>query len=69
MDEFPKHHRTRLREALTEEEISQNEGLMRGRSNSNPDLLPRVKFLSSSGKQTIKMKFKQNDALPGPKVS
>ncbi|XP_047132306.1 autophagy-related protein 2 homolog B isoform X1 [Hydra vulgaris] len=68
MDEFPKHCRTRLREALTEEEKIQQESFLRGGSNSNPDLLPRVRFLSSCGKQTVKMKFKQNDALPGPKV-
>lgn len=33
-----------------------------------PGLLQKVKILSSYGKQNVKVKLKQSEALPGPKV-
>lgn len=34
-----------------------------------PGLTPKVKFLSSCGKQNVKIRLKQNESIPGPKVS
>ena len=82
IDEFPKHKRTRLREATSDEDLKHyydyqlsntKEGLSKLHKNYSQkdevsDLLYKVKVLSSCGKQNIKIKLKQNDALPGPKV-
>lgn len=38
-------------------------------NNKEPtDLLPKVKIVGSCGKQNMKIRLKQNDAIPGPKV-
>lgn len=88
MDEFPRHKRTKLREASTIDDDMflsapcelESPGIFDPDASSRlsdvpgrvafADLLPSVKILGlSSGKQNIKVKLKQNDALPGPKVS
>ena len=71
LDEFPKDKRTRIREAdddslrSLDDEYKLN---LKEIENKVEDLLPRLKILSSTGKQNVKVKLKQNDALPGPKV-
>ena len=82
LDEFPEQKRTRLKEATGHNDEHSdghhsltpilNEGLakiMTENQNSEPQILmPQVQILGSCGKQSIKVKLKQNDALPGPKV-
>ena len=74
IDEFPKHKRTRMRTAYSDEDLSGSPdeysfyGYRQSPDENIPNLLKRVKFLSSCGKQNIKLKLKQNDAIPGHKV-
>ena len=71
LDEFPKDKRTRIREADDDNLPSINDEYrfsLKEIENNAEDLLPRLKILSSTGKQNVKVKLKQNDALPGPKV-
>ena len=71
LDEFPKDKRTRIREADDDNLHSLDDEYkfnLKEIENNVEDLLPRLKLLSSTGKQNVKVKLKQNDALPGPKV-
>jgi len=79
IDEFPKHKRTHLRDIYSDEDLSGSPltsfgGLSNIRDRTfreeetTANLLPKVKFISSCGKQNIKLKLKQNEAIPGPKV-
>ncbi|XP_065067241.1 autophagy-related protein 2 homolog B-like [Rhopilema esculentum] len=78
MDEFPFEKRTRLREADEREGQEYDEHLhlgeelarMPGHNNQkdNLNLMPQVQILASHGKQSVRVKIKHNDTLPGPKV-
>ena len=79
VEEFPKNERTRLRDVFSDEDFSGSpmtpvsEGLMQFQRKISEDegihdLLPKVKFLSSCGKQNVKIRLKQNEAIHGPKV-
>ena len=78
MDEFPFEKRTRLREADEREGQEYDEHLhlgeelarMPGHNNQkdNLSLMPQVQILASHGKQSVRVKIKHNDTLPGPKV-
>lgn len=79
IEEFPRHKRTRLRDLYgSDEDLSESplghhsEGYSHLQhkvlsEDEASNLLPKVKFLSSCGKQNIKIKLKQNEAIPGPK--
>lgn len=77
IDEFSKQKRTRLRNAYSDDDLSGSPdpddysfyGYKHSPDENIPNLLPKSKFLSSCGKQNIKLKLKQNDAIPGHKVS
>ncbi len=80
LDEFPYEKRTKLKES--EERSSYEEDsylnsttgdglgrlLVDSQMRDGPNLMPQVQILGSHGKQSIKLKFKQNDSLAGPKV-
>ena len=74
IDEFPKQKRTRMRNTYSDEDLSGSPddysfyGFRHSPDENIPNLLKRVKFLSSCGKQNIKLRLKQNDAIPGHKV-
>ena len=81
MDEFPYEKRTKLRESEERDSLD-DEGhqfhsqmsigygeKLGGIQKDVQNLMPQVQILGSHGKQSIKIKIKQNDALPGPKVS
>ena len=78
MDEFPYEKRTRLRETDEhhgvefedhETHSQQNYSSIEGCQNKEgSSLMSQMQILGSHGKQSVKIKIKHNDSLPGPKV-
>jgi len=78
MDEFPYEKRTRLRE--TEEphheeynshgkfSSQQYPSIKESETRETTSLMPQVQILGSHGKQSVRLKIKHNDTLPGPKI-
>ena len=78
MDEFPYEKRTRLRETEDQDHeeyeshgkfSSQQYPSIKGsQTRESTSLMPQVQILGSHRKQSVRLKIKHNDALPGPKV-
>lgn len=77
MDEFPSEKRTRLRETdgqyntefeQEDQYVSLDNAVGSDMDRETAHLMQQVQILGSHGKQTIKIKIKHNDTLPGPKV-
>lgn len=80
IDEFSFEKRTRLRETMDKDSHEEDhyassqvhDGLGKlmfdSQLRDDPSLMPQVQIIGTHGKQNIKLKFKQNEALPGPKV-
>ena len=78
MDEFPYEKRTRLRETEDHQDVDyeghdlhshQDYPAIRGfQTGEIASLMPQVQILGTHGKQSVRIKIKHNDTLPGPKV-
>ena len=78
MDEFPYERRTRLREADAQLDTDyeshdlyshqQFPSIKGGQTRETTSFMPQAQILGSHGKQSVRIKIKHNDSLPGPKV-